>query len=84
MENETENRYGGDRCHPLPVEAGAKSRSGEGDPWRTALAGGLFIRALPLTLHANGEWSQRLQQAVLGYSIDDEFVRRHLERRMEE
>lgn len=38
--------------------------------WRSNLASGLVIPALPLTLHEYGEWSRRHQQAVMRYYID--------------
>jgi len=38
--------------------------------WKGRLAHGLVIPALPLTLHADGGWSRRHQQAVLRYYID--------------
>ena len=38
--------------------------------WRSQLAGGLVIPALPLTLCSDGSWSERHQQTVLRYYID--------------
>lgn len=38
--------------------------------WRSSLASGLVIPALPLTLRENGEWSQEHQQAVIRYYVD--------------
>ena len=38
--------------------------------WRTALAKGLVIPALPLSLYQNGDWSQLHQRALLRYYIE--------------